>query len=29
MIELLWILGFLVVWVLLQKVVLPKLGLPT
>lgn len=29
MIELLWILGFLVVWVLLQKVVLPKLGVPT
>ncbi len=25
----LWIIGFLVFWVLLQTVILPKLGVPT
>lgn len=29
MIELLWVLGFLGVWILLQAVILPKLGFRT
>lgn len=27
--ELLWILGFFVFWLLIQLVILPKLGVPT
>jgi hypothetical protein len=27
--DVLWMLGFLLVWVLLQAVVLPRLGVPT
>lgn len=27
--ELFWILGFVVIWLLLQLVILPKLGFPT
>jgi hypothetical protein len=27
--DLLWVLGFLAAWLLLQRVVLPRLGVPT